>query len=79
MSVIRSKVCSYPTSVRYITPDMQVCVVEMADADWNMLPRQAQSISSDQVQMQQQQSMLVGSSFVDATACDKHITHMCRH
>ena len=41
------------TSILY-NPDLQVCVVEMADADWNMLPRQAQSISSDQVQMQQQ-------------------------
>ncbi|KAL0043247.1 hypothetical protein WJX82_001982 [Trebouxia sp. C0006] len=35
---------------------LEVCVVDLADSNWQMLPRQARSISSDQVQMQRQQS-----------------------
>jgi len=38
--------------------DLQVCVVDLAESDWQMLPRQARSISSDQVQMQHQQSLV---------------------
>ncbi len=38
--------------------DLQVCVVDLADSDWQMLPRQARSISSDQVHMQRQQSLV---------------------
>ena len=37
---------------------MQVSVAELADTEWQMLPRQARSISSDQVQMQRQQSLV---------------------
>lgn len=37
---------------------LQVCVVDLAESDWQMLPRQARSISSDQVQMQRQQSLV---------------------
>ncbi|KAL3132004.1 hypothetical protein ABBQ32_14227 [Trebouxia sp. C0010 RCD-2024] len=36
---------------------LEVCVVTSAEGDWQMLPRQARSISSDQVQMQRQQSL----------------------
>ncbi len=36
----------------------QVCVVDLAESDWQMLPRQARSISSDLVQMQRQQSLV---------------------
>ncbi len=39
--------------------DLQVCVVDLAESDWQMLPRQARSISSDQVQMQRQQSLVI--------------------
>jgi len=38
--------------------NLQVCVVDLAENDWQMLPRQARSISSDQVQMQRQQSLV---------------------
>ena len=39
--------------------DLQACVVDLAESDWQMLPRQARSISSDQVQMQRQQSLVI--------------------
>ncbi len=40
--------------------DLQVCEVDLAESDWQMLPRQARSISSNQVQMhaQRQQSLV---------------------
>lgn len=36
---------------------LEVCVVDLAESDWQMLPRQARSISSDQIQMQRQQPL----------------------
>ena len=33
-------------------------MVDSVDSDWQMLPHQARSISSDQVQMQRQQSLV---------------------
>ena len=38
--------------------DLQVCVVDLAESDWQMLPCQARSIPSDQVHMQRQQSLV---------------------
>ena len=33
-------------------------MVDLAESDWQMLPREAGSISSDQVQMQRQHSLV---------------------
>ncbi|DBB13386.1 TPA: hypothetical protein ACH3X3_005119 [Trebouxia sp. C0006] len=46
---------------------LEVCVVDLAESDWQMLPRQARSISSDQVQMQHQQSLSKRGSGVNVT------------
>ncbi|DBB13382.1 TPA: hypothetical protein ACH3X3_005115 [Trebouxia sp. C0006] len=46
---------------------LEVCVVDLADSNWQMLPRQARSISSDQVQMQRQQSPSKRGSGVNVT------------
>ena len=38
--------------------NLQVCVMDLAESDWQMLPRQARFISSNQVQMQRQPSLV---------------------
>ena len=43
---------------------LQVSVVASAEGGWEMLPSQARSISSDQVQMQQQQSLVSAGSYL---------------
>ena len=56
---------------------VQVSVAELAEAEWQMLPRQARSISSDQVQMQRQQS-LVSYLCLNLTACTVSLRNLYR-
>ena len=39
-------------------PCVQICIMEQPEEDWQMLPRQARSLSSHQLQMQRQLSQV---------------------